>query len=82
MRVLLEEGIGCQLAGLAAGGAEEITVDVIANAGRFDIALQILIETVREGDSFTCILFGGLTRCWLRTDHFSRAPIGTRFALY
>jgi hypothetical protein len=28
--VLLEEGIGGQLAGLAAGGAEEIAVDVIS----------------------------------------------------
>jgi hypothetical protein len=32
--VLLEEGIGCQLAGLAAGGAEEIAAHVIANASR------------------------------------------------
>jgi hypothetical protein len=29
--VLLEEGIGCQLAGLAASGAEEIAVDVIGD---------------------------------------------------
>jgi hypothetical protein len=29
--VLLEEGIGCKLAGLAAGGAEEIAVDVIGS---------------------------------------------------
>ena len=31
--VLLEEGIGFKLAGLAAGGAEEIAVDVIGDAG-------------------------------------------------
>ena len=35
--VLLEEGIGCKLPDLAAGGAEEIAVDVIGDAGRFDI---------------------------------------------
>jgi hypothetical protein len=33
MGVLLEEGIGCQLAGLAAGSAEEIAVDVFRDAG-------------------------------------------------
>jgi hypothetical protein len=31
--VLLEEGIGCKLAGLAAGATEEIAVRVIADAG-------------------------------------------------
>jgi hypothetical protein len=40
--VLLEEGIGCKLAGLAAGGAEKIAVDVIGDAGRFDIVVQTL----------------------------------------
>ena len=35
--VLLEEGIGCKLAGLAAGGAEEIAVDIIGDASRFDV---------------------------------------------
>jgi hypothetical protein len=35
--VLLEEGIAGKLAGLAAGTAEEIAVDVIGDAGRFDI---------------------------------------------
>jgi len=44
--VLLEEGIGCELAGLAAGGTEEIAVDVIGDAGRFDIIVQTLIETM------------------------------------
>jgi hypothetical protein len=48
--VLLEEGIGCKLAGLAAGGAEEIAVDVIGNAGRFDIIVQTLIETMMTGN--------------------------------
>ena len=38
--VLLEEGIGGQLAGLAAGATEEIAVDVIGDAGRFDIIVQ------------------------------------------
>src|SRR5258707_838559 len=47
--VLLEEGIGCQLASLAAGGAEEIAVDVIGDAGRFDIFVQTLIETMMTG---------------------------------
>ena len=42
--VLLEEGIGCQLTGLAAGGAEEIAVDVIGDAGRFDVFEQTLIR--------------------------------------
>ena len=44
--VLLEEGIGGELAGLAAGGAEEVSVDVIGDAGRFDIIVQTLIETM------------------------------------
>ena len=34
--VLLEEGIGCKLAGLPAGSVEEIAVDVIGDAGRFE----------------------------------------------
>ena len=38
--VLLEEGIGCKLAGLAADGTEEITVDVIGDASGFDIVVQ------------------------------------------
>jgi len=42
--VVLEEGISGELAGLAAG-AEEITVDVIGDADRFDIIVQTLIET-------------------------------------
>jgi hypothetical protein len=50
MGVLLEEGIGCKLAGLAAGGAEEIAVDVIGDAGRFDVIVQILIETMMTGN--------------------------------
>jgi hypothetical protein len=44
--VLLEEGIGCKLTGLAAGGAEEIAVDVVGDAGPFDIIVQTLIETM------------------------------------
>jgi hypothetical protein len=48
--VLLEEGIGCKLAGLAAGTAEEIAVDVIGDAGRFDIIVETLIETMMTGN--------------------------------
>jgi len=48
--VLLEEGIGCELAGLSASAAEEITVNVAANASRFDIVVQILIKTMVTGD--------------------------------
>jgi hypothetical protein len=40
MGALLEEGIGGKLAGPAAGRAEEIAVDVIGDAGRFDIIVQ------------------------------------------
>ena len=39
--VLLEEGIAGQLAGFAAGAAEEIAVDVIGDTGRFDIGLNL-----------------------------------------
>ena len=48
--VLLEEGIGCKLAGLAAGGTAEIAVDVVGNAGRFDIIVQTLIEAMMAGN--------------------------------
>ena len=48
--VLLEEGIGCKLAGLEASRAEEIAVDVIGDAGRFDIIVQTLIETMMTGN--------------------------------
>ncbi len=48
--VLLEEGIGCKLAGLAAGGEEEIAVDVIGDAGRFDIFVQTVIEAMMAGN--------------------------------
>jgi hypothetical protein len=44
--VLLEEGIGCQLTGLAAASSEEIDVDIIGDASRFGIVVQTLIETV------------------------------------
>jgi hypothetical protein len=50
MGVLLEKGIGCKLAGLAAGSAEEIAVDVIGDAGRFDIIVQTLIEAMMTGN--------------------------------
>jgi len=48
--VLLEEGIGGQLAGLTAGAAEETAVDIIGDAGRFDIIVQTLIETMMTGN--------------------------------
>ena len=48
--VLLEEGIGCQLTGLATGAAEEIALDVIGDAGRFDVIMQALIETMMAGN--------------------------------
>jgi hypothetical protein len=35
--VLPEEGVGGQLTGLAAGAAEEIAVDVVDDAGHFDV---------------------------------------------
>src|SRR5258705_13088354 len=50
MGVLLEEGIGCKLPGLAAGSAEEIAVDVIGDAGRFDVIVQTLIEAMMTGN--------------------------------
>jgi hypothetical protein len=40
MGILLGEGIGCQLAAFTAGRAEEIAVDIIGDAGRFDIIVQ------------------------------------------
>ncbi|HXM02207.1 MAG TPA: hypothetical protein VN939_06365 [Chthoniobacterales bacterium] len=48
--VLLEAGIAGKLAGLAAGTAEEIAVDVIGDACRFDILVQTLIETKMTGN--------------------------------
>jgi hypothetical protein len=48
--VLLEEGIGGKLAGLAAGTPEQIAVDVIGDPGRFDIIVQTLIETMMTGN--------------------------------
>ena len=50
MGVLLEEGIGGKLAGLATGAAEEVAVDVIGDAGRFDIVVQTLVETMMAGN--------------------------------
>ena len=44
--VLLEEGICCKLAGLAAGSAEEVSIDVVVDAGHFDIIVQTLIEAM------------------------------------
>ena len=45
-----KRGIAGQLASLAAGAAEEIAVDVIGDAGRFDIIVQTLIEAVVTGN--------------------------------
>ena len=35
---------------LAAGGTEEIAIDVIGDAGHFDIIVQTLIETMMAGN--------------------------------
>ena len=72
--VLLEEGIGCKLAGLAARGAEEIAVDVIGNAGRFDIVVQTLIETMMTGKVATSLprRAGSLLYAKMRIDEFPR----------
>ena len=48
--ILLEKGIGGQLAGLAAGRAEEIAVDVIGNASSLDVVLEILIQIMVTGN--------------------------------
>src|SRR5258706_1574683 len=48
--VLLGEGIGGKPSGLATGGTKEIAVDVIGNAGRFDIIVETLIETMMTGN--------------------------------
>src|ERR1700756_2305976 len=48
--ILLEEGIGGQLASLAAGAAGEIAVKGLGDARRFDIIVQTLIETVMTGN--------------------------------
>jgi hypothetical protein len=48
--VLLKEAIGGKLASLAPSGAEEIAVDVIRDAGRFDIIVQTLIKTMMTGN--------------------------------
>jgi hypothetical protein len=46
----VEDGIGCQLTGLTARGAEEIAVDVIGDAGRFDIIVKALIKAMMAGN--------------------------------
>jgi hypothetical protein len=48
--ILLEEGIGGKLAGLAAGAAKKIAAAVIGDAGRFDIIVQTLIEAMVAGN--------------------------------
>jgi hypothetical protein len=50
MGVLLGQGIGNELAGFAAGGAEEIAIDVIGDARRLDTVVQTLIETMMTGN--------------------------------
>ena len=57
----LEERIGCKLASLAAGGTEEIAIDVFGDAGRFDIILQTLVEAMSLSELFgikSSTLFG------------------------
>src|SRR5258708_17080723 len=48
--VVWNEGVGCRLAGLATGGPEEVSIDVIGDAGRLDVIVQILIETMMTGN--------------------------------
>jgi hypothetical protein len=48
--VLLEEGVGGKLTGLAAGGAEEIAVDVVDDAGHFEVIVQTLVEAMMAGN--------------------------------
>ena len=48
--VLLEEGIGGKLTGLAAGGAERDSRRRHRRCRRFDIIVQTLIETVMTGN--------------------------------
>jgi hypothetical protein len=48
--ILLAKGIGCKLAGLAAGGTKEMAIDFIGDAGRFDVIVQTLIETMMTGN--------------------------------
>jgi hypothetical protein len=66
--VLLEEGIGGKVTGPATGGAEEIAVDVIGDAGRFDILVQTLIETVVTGNVV-------LLAAFLMQPHPTAAPL-------
>ena len=66
--VLLEEGIGCKPTGLAAGSAQEIAVDVIGDAGRFDIIVQTLIETMMAGNVV-------LLTAFLMQAHPTAAPL-------
>ena len=48
--VLLVEGFVCELTGFAAGGAEQIGIDVAGDACRPDIVVQVLIEAVVTGN--------------------------------
>jgi hypothetical protein len=90
MGVLLEEGIGGKLASLAAGGTEEIAVDVVRNAGRFDIILQTLVETMMAGDvvlladfdaNVSTFPIGSISRLILRKRlRFCRPCVKTRSA--
>jgi len=66
--VLLEEGIACKLAGLAAGAAEEIAVDGGGDAGGFDIIVQTLIETMVTGNVVLVAAFS-VGRCLLPTNN-------------
>jgi hypothetical protein len=48
--ILLMQGIACKLSGLTAGSAEKVALNVITDASRFDIVVQILIQTMMTGD--------------------------------
>jgi hypothetical protein len=81
--VLLKEGIGCKLPGLAAGGAEEIAVDVIGDASRFDIIVQTLIEAMMTGNVVLLTALGAELKNGssngsegsLRPSNFTTVPI-------
>jgi hypothetical protein len=67
--VLLEEGIGGQLAGLAASRAEEKAVDIVGDAGRFDV---IVPDPGRGDDGRNVVL---RSEKYSPTVKFTTAPI-------
>lgn len=78
MGVLLEKGIGCKLAGLAASGTKEIAVDVIANAGGLDVIVQTLIETMMTGGGPRTEWAGLVSTTWPVTSQSNSIRIAAR----